>query len=150
MRRSEVSSVSACSLRLRWRCTLSRRCFLQRTPSLSATACSGFMMRVRACTMRCRCQSSGRKSRFFGSREGQRPRSRQSWHRSTPKARGTVGREATKGKARMSGPFSGVRLARRGHFLQLRCRLAACHLWKICVQLVFPDNDAVLRRPRII
>jgi CheY-like chemotaxis protein len=29
-----------------------RRRFLQRSPSLSATACSWFMIRVRACTMR--------------------------------------------------------------------------------------------------
>ncbi len=38
--------------------------FLQRSPSLSATACSWFMIRVRACTMRCRCHSSCRRSRF--------------------------------------------------------------------------------------
>ena len=38
--------------------------FLQRRPSLSATACSWFMIRVRACTMRCRCHSSCRRSRF--------------------------------------------------------------------------------------
>ena len=38
--------------------------FLQRSPSLSATACNWFMIRVRACTMRCRCHSSCRRSRF--------------------------------------------------------------------------------------
>ena len=38
--------------------------FLQRSPSFSATACSWFMIRVRACTMRCRCHSSCRRSRF--------------------------------------------------------------------------------------
>src|SRR5262249_15410122 len=38
--------------------------FLQTRPSLSATACSWFMMRVRACTIRCRCHSSCRRSRF--------------------------------------------------------------------------------------
>ena len=38
--------------------------FLQRMPSLSATACSWFMTRVRACTMRWRCHSSCRRSRF--------------------------------------------------------------------------------------
>jgi hypothetical protein len=44
----------------------------------------------------------------FGSREGQHPRSRKSWHRSTPKARGTRWKRGDKGKARISGPFSGV------------------------------------------
>jgi hypothetical protein len=38
--------------------------FLQRSPSLSATACSWFMIRVRACTIRCRSHSSCRRSRF--------------------------------------------------------------------------------------
>src|SRR5580692_2412689 len=38
--------------------------FLQRKPSFRATACSWFMMRVRACTIRCRCHSSCRRSRF--------------------------------------------------------------------------------------
>jgi len=38
--------------------------FLQRYPSLSATACSWFLIRVRACTKRCRCHSSCRRSRF--------------------------------------------------------------------------------------
>ena len=38
--------------------------FLQRSPSLSATACNWFMIRVRACTIRCRCHSSCRRSRF--------------------------------------------------------------------------------------
>ena len=33
-------------------------------PSFSATACSWFMMRVRACTIQCRCHSSCRRSRF--------------------------------------------------------------------------------------
>jgi hypothetical protein len=37
---------------------------LQRRPSLSAAACNWFMTRVRACTMRCRCHSSCRRSRF--------------------------------------------------------------------------------------
>src|SRR5262244_2985575 len=38
--------------------------FLQTRPSLSSTRCSWFMMRVRACTIRCRCHSSCRRSRF--------------------------------------------------------------------------------------
>jgi hypothetical protein len=38
--------------------------FLQRSPSLSATPCSWFMIRVRACTIRCRSHSSCRRSRF--------------------------------------------------------------------------------------
>ncbi len=38
--------------------------FLQRSPSFSATACSWFIIRVRACTMRWRCHSSWRRSRF--------------------------------------------------------------------------------------
>ena len=38
--------------------------FLQRRPSLSATACNWFIRRVRACTIRCRCHSSCRRSRF--------------------------------------------------------------------------------------
>jgi hypothetical protein len=38
--------------------------FLQRSPSLSATACSWFIIRVRACTGRRRCQSSCCRSRF--------------------------------------------------------------------------------------
>src|SRR5208282_428061 len=42
--------------------------FLQRSPSLSATACNWFMIRVRACTMRCRCHSSCRRSRFLPTR----------------------------------------------------------------------------------
>src|SRR5450759_2553095 len=37
--------------------------FLRRSPSFSATACSWFMIRVRACTIRCRCHSSCRRSR---------------------------------------------------------------------------------------
>ena len=35
-----------------------------RSPSLSATACSWFIRRVRVCTIRCRCHSSCRRSRF--------------------------------------------------------------------------------------
>jgi hypothetical protein len=50
---------SSCS---RPACRQSR--FLQRSPSLRATACSWFMIRVRACTIRCRCHSSCRRSRF--------------------------------------------------------------------------------------
>src|SRR5215472_1860902 len=38
--------------------------FLHSRPSFSATACSGFMTRVRACTIRCRCHNSCRRSRF--------------------------------------------------------------------------------------
>jgi hypothetical protein len=38
--------------------------FLQRSPSLSATACSRFVICVRACTIRCRCHSSCRRSRI--------------------------------------------------------------------------------------
>src|SRR5215469_666701 len=38
--------------------------FLQRRPSFRATACSWFIIRVRACTIRCRCHSSCRRSRF--------------------------------------------------------------------------------------
>ena len=38
--------------------------FLQSKPSLSATACNWFMIRVRACTIRCWCHSSCRRSRF--------------------------------------------------------------------------------------
>ena len=38
--------------------------FLQRSPSLSATACNWFMIRVRACTIRCRCHSNCLRSRF--------------------------------------------------------------------------------------
>src|SRR5215469_7407229 len=38
--------------------------FLQRSPSFRATACNWFIIRVRACTMRCRCHSSCRISRF--------------------------------------------------------------------------------------
>jgi hypothetical protein len=37
---------------------------LQRKPSWRATACSWFMIRVRACTIRCRCHNSCRRSRF--------------------------------------------------------------------------------------
>ena len=40
------------------------RRLLQRSPSLSATAYSWFMIRVRACTIRCRCHSRCRRSRF--------------------------------------------------------------------------------------
>src|SRR6266852_8347013 len=38
--------------------------FFERSPSFRATACSWFMIRVRACTIRCRCHSSCRRSRF--------------------------------------------------------------------------------------
>jgi hypothetical protein len=38
--------------------------FFDRSPSFSATACSWFMIRVRACTIRCRCHNSCRRSRF--------------------------------------------------------------------------------------
>ena len=38
--------------------------FLQRKPSLRAAACSWFMIRVRACTIRCPCHNSCRRSRF--------------------------------------------------------------------------------------
>src|SRR5215469_9827289 len=38
--------------------------FLHRSPSFRATACNWFIIRVRACTMRCRCHSSCRVSRF--------------------------------------------------------------------------------------
>src|SRR5258708_25194958 len=42
-----------------------RGCF-QRLPSFIASACNWFMIRVRICTSRCRCQSSCRRSRFSG------------------------------------------------------------------------------------
>jgi uncharacterized protein DUF5681 len=38
--------------------------FFERRPSFSAAACNWFIIRVRACTIRCRCHSSCRRSRF--------------------------------------------------------------------------------------
>src|SRR6202453_2245194 len=40
--------------------------FFRRWPSFIARACSWFIIRVRICTMRCRCHSSCRRSRFSG------------------------------------------------------------------------------------
>jgi len=40
----------------------------QHSPSSSATACSWFMMRVRACTIRWRCHSSCRITQMIGRR----------------------------------------------------------------------------------
>ena len=38
--------------------------FLKRSPSFSATACNWFMIRIRACTIRCRCHSNCRRFPF--------------------------------------------------------------------------------------
>jgi hypothetical protein len=41
--------------------------FFRRWPSFMASACNWFIICVRICTMRCRCHSSCRRSRFSGS-----------------------------------------------------------------------------------